>query len=187
MSDGRDPWIPAALGGRDDLDEFLFVVVEEQIDDMVGLVASRWPSSGGDGAPRFGEPGPGFVPSVIRVADGSFYMEFELSVPQEELEEALAYRRLPGGEESEAVLSDQAQDELRRRSVAVGDTFAILPSPGSAPEELAYLGGFQEVIDITPEAREAAKAAMYSALTPPLDPDLVEEMLRREDAGGEIA
>jgi len=166
MTNSVTLWTPKALGQRDDIGDFAYVVVEELIDDRVGLVASDWPTED-DGAPRF----------------HSDMREAELTMSRTALQSYLNETRSTGPEEDTARLPGEAKFELRQRPVASGDAFAARLEPGlldrAAAEDVevvdpAVLG---EVVDITAEAREAAKAAMYRALTPPLDRGVAEEML----------
>jgi hypothetical protein len=78
MSDGRVPWKPGLVRDRDDIDGFLYVVVEEEIDDTIGLVLAEWPS-GGHGAPRFHEESG----------------EFEVAADREALRRQLSDRQVP--------------------------------------------------------------------------------------------
>lgn len=79
--------------------------------------------------------------------------------------------------------------ELQARGITVGDVFAIRPtddiSPDADPEMLRSCEWIGEAIDITAEAREAAKASMYEALTPPLNPALAEELLAESEPAAE--
>jgi hypothetical protein len=159
MAREDSPWRPASLRDREDLEAFAYVVVEERIDDTFGLVVAEWPS-GGRGAPRFEEQS-----------------EFELAVDSEALQRQVSDRQVPEREE----LSDEITEELRRRRVEVGDAFAVRPAWDDLPPEedlegLRTCEWMGETIDVTADAREAAKAKMYEALTPPLDPHLAERL-----------
>jgi hypothetical protein len=72
-------------------------------------------------------------------------------------------------------------DDLRSRRISVGDVFAVKPSQevdfSDDPEELQTGAWMEEVLDITAEAREAAKVKMYEALTPPLDTELQKHLI----------
>jgi hypothetical protein len=156
------PWQPASLQGRDDLEDFAYVIVEEEIDETLGLVVAEWPD-GGRGAPRFHDKG-----------------EFELAVDREEMQRHLVDRQMPQAEVPDAVL-----EELRRREIRVGDVFAIKPVEPLAPEDpdqvqtAEWMG---ETLDLTAEAREAARAKTYEALTPPLDPEVAEQLIASDRA-----
>lgn len=162
-------WRPTSLRERDDLGDFAYVVVEEEIDGMLGLVVADWPS-GGLGAPRFDDKG-----------------EFELAVDREALQQRTSDRRVA---EADA-LPYEVVRELRSRRVEVGDVFAVRPleelDPEGDPERLRSCEWIGETLDVTAEAREAAKAKMYEALTPPLDPRLakrlIEEPAQAEEHG----
>ena len=77
MSNSENPWRPGVLRDHGDFDDLLYVVVEEEIDDTIGLVVSDWPL-GGNGPPRFPDD-----------AD-----EFELAAERDALREHLAEREV---------------------------------------------------------------------------------------------
>ncbi|HEY7949312.1 MAG TPA: hypothetical protein VID51_00595 [Solirubrobacterales bacterium] len=176
MSNGTAPWKPGLIRDRDDIDGFLYVVVEEEIDDTIGLVVAEWPSGGHD-APRFHEESG----------------EFEVAVDREALRRQLSDRQVPEpsdmAREEGPAIPPEVVPELQTRGIAVGDVFAIRPtndfSPDADPEWLRSCEWIGEAIDVTAEAREAAKASMYEALTPPLDPALAEELLAESEPATE--
>lgn len=147
------------MGRRDDLEQLIYMVVEEEIDGTMGLVIAKWPS-GGHGAPRFSDEG-----------------EFELAIEREELQRQVEDRRVPGAEE----IPSEVVHDLRSRRISVGDVFAVRPSREvdfpDDPEVLNSGVWMEEVLDITAEAREAAKVKMYEALTPPLGSDLERHLI----------
>ncbi|HEY2714859.1 MAG TPA: hypothetical protein VGI73_01410 [Solirubrobacterales bacterium] len=156
MTAEHSPWRPPSLHHREKLDHLAYVVVEEEIDGTMGLVVAHWPS-GGRGAPRFRDDG-----------------EFEVAVDREELQRRLAERRVPEA----ADLPDAVAAELRSRRVEVGDVFAIEVLGELSPDDdwrnCEWVG---ETIDLTAEAREAAKAKMYEALTPELDKRMAKRLI----------
>lgn len=160
---GEDsPWQPGPLKERGDLEEFSYVVVEEEIDGTLGLVVADWPD-GGSGVPRFHGKD-----------------EFELAVDRDEMQRRLSDRQVP-----QLDLPDAVQEELRNRPVRVGDVFAIKPVAEIAPEDpdrVQTCDWIGETLDLTAEAREAAKAKTYEALTPPLDPQVAEQLMAVERA-----
>lgn len=163
MNGEESPWRPASLREREDLEGFAYVVVEEEIDGMMGLVVAEWPT-GGRGAPRFGGKG-----------------ELELAVDREALQ-----RRVSDRQVAEAgALPDEVVDELRNRRVEVGDVFAIRLledlDPEDEPERLQECRWIGETLDVTAEAREAAKAKMYESLTPPLDPRIAKRLIAEHE------
>jgi hypothetical protein len=162
MVDQDSPWKPPSLRRRRDFEDLVYVIVEEEIDGTMGLVVAEWPD-GGHGGPRFDEKA-----------------EFELAVDREALQRHLAERRMPAQPE----MSEEAIAELRNRRVASGDVFAVEPaeplSPETDPDQLRSCGWIGEAIDITADAREAAKAKMYEALTSPLGTDLAKRLLAEE-------
>jgi hypothetical protein len=176
MPSEHDVWTPDALHEHMDVDGFLYVVVEEEVDSAIGLVIAEWPRSGPNGSPRF--------------PAGS--AELELAVWREDLQRRLSERRIPdtGDEERDSsAIPAETERELRTRPISVGDVFAIQPnqdfSPVPDPEQLRNCEWIGEAIDITADAREAAKAKMYEALTPPLDPEVAAELLDEPEAHSE--
>jgi hypothetical protein len=160
MAGEDSPWRPGSLRDREDLEDFAYVVVEEDIDGTLGLVAAQWPS-GGHGAPRFDDQG-----------------EFELAVDRNALQRHISDRRVPESEQ----LPEETVTALRERRIEVGDVFAIKPVGDLSPEPLRRCEWVGETLDVTAEAREAAKAKMYEALTPPLHPRVAKQLLEEKQA-----
>lgn len=179
MSDLTSPWRPPNLRERSDIHDFLYVVVEEEIDGVIGLVVAEWPEADEGGGPRFRPDSD----------------ELEIPVERRALQSRLRDRYIPGpgdARDDDPQLSTATEEELRRRRVSVGDVFAIRPAtdPPFQAEGIQDCDWIGEVIDVTPDAREAAKARMYEALTPRLDPEIAEELLERRRglaAGPEVA
>ena len=149
----RRRWQPSTLKGLGgDASALSYLVVDEIVGGSVGLVLSGWPDADDKGRLRFGGR-----PRMLG-ADGAVLQRF--------LEE----HRLPDG--------------VAARPVRIGDAFAIRVRPdvlGEVSDELAAQtrleplldpGAWIEppVYDVTAEAREAAKAAFYAAVTPTLTP-----------------
>lgn|GEM_PF-6423698 len=171
------PWRPPSLGelpADEELSRCLYVVVEEEIDEVVGLLVSAWPCARDDGRLKFHSDAP----------------EVEVAVDRRELQEKLASREVPEPV-VEAAGGAQAIGELKSRPAEVGDVYAVFAGPQPpAPEELGSLSGkagavdwMERVIDVTADAREAAKIATYEALTPPLAEDVADAL--RGKAHGE--
>jgi hypothetical protein len=167
------PWRPPSLGELpvdEELARHLYVVVEEEIDDVVGLLVSPWPCARDDGRLKFHSDAP----------------EVEVAVDRHELQERLASREVPEPT-VDAAGGPQAIEELRSRPAEVGDVYAVFSGPQPpTPEELEDLSGkrgaiewMATVIDITADAREAAKIATYEALTPPLAEDVADALRRK--------
>ncbi|HEX3172681.1 MAG TPA: hypothetical protein VHQ43_00500 [Solirubrobacterales bacterium] len=155
------------------LNGFSYVVVEEKIDQVVGLLVSEWPRGGAGGHPVFASGG----------------SEEEVTVDLDGLQRRLARREVPDTVESSAG-PRVTRRAIQRRKVAVGDVYAARlasPEAGEGPQEAADRFGverwLEEVVDITASGREAAKAATYEALTPRLKPE-VAAVLRRKKASG---
>ena len=166
-SRGR-PWKPPALADLSPakLNRLSYLVVEEQVAPLIGLLVSRWPRSGGNGQPVFSE------------ADG----EQEVVVDGAALQRRLARRRIPDSFEL-GPGGRAARRELQRREIAVGDVFAARLAgdgdPQQVVDEIGVARWIEEIVDITPEGRESAKAAAYAALTPPLSGAVVRELRRK--------
>jgi hypothetical protein len=78
----------------------------------------------------------------------------EVSVDAPAWTALLAARRIP--------------EVLRERPQRIGDAFAVLLAGGDEPDLLAPVG---PVVDITADARDAARAAFYGAVASPLPSD----------------
>jgi hypothetical protein len=166
------PWRPPALTGFSAarLNRLSYVVVEEWVEPMIGLLVSAWPRSGANGQPVFDE------------AAG----EEEVTVDREPLQRRLSQRQVPesfdlgGGARA-------ARRALRHRQVEVGDVFALRLAgegdPQEVVDEIGVARWIEEAVDITPEGRESAKAATYAALTPPLSRAVVRALRRKRDEG----
>jgi hypothetical protein len=169
------PWKPPSLAELSDSDlaSHLYVVVEEMIDGVVGLLVSEWPGSDREGGLHFHFDA----------------IEIEIGVSRDELEERLNQRKVPEPTAA-AVDGQEAEKELKERPIAVGDTFAVRPSqtpesPESIPELVEELGigaWIESAIDITADARDEAKSAMYKALTPPVKEEVAEALLSTQGA-----
>lgn len=164
------PWKPPALDGLTsrELDRLAYVVVEEKIDDLIGLLISEWPRGGAGGRPVFSEKG----------------YEEEVVVDVKLLQRRLSRRRIPKSAEPSA-RAQAARQALQRRDVAIGDVFAARLVAGADPQEVVDRIGvakwIAEIVDITAGAREAAKAATYEALTPPLKPKVAAALRKKRD------
>ena len=164
----RPPGLPTDLTNQE-LAGFVYAVVEERIDDVLGLVVTEWP--------RANREQPIFVG-----AD----REYEIAVSTADLQSVLS-KRFPVASRAVRRRVRRMPSEmraLRERRVEVGDAFAI---PASLDEVAAAANSERQVeatawvkgrvIDVTADAREAAKLATLRALAPPLDPKVEESLL----------
>jgi len=165
-------WQPARVEADVDLADFHYAVVEEGMadDDVVVLLIAPWPEAGAEERPYF--------PYGID--------EFVLAAEREPLRQRLSERRLDAGAERLGEGAPGALEELRNRNLSVGDVFALRLDPGfdpgAAPDgPLREFDWIADAIDVTAEAREAAKWKMVEALTPELKDEVVEDLL------GEVA
>lgn len=160
------PWKPPALAGvpSPELNRFKYVVVEERIDDLVGLLVSEWPRGGGGGPPFFPRGGE----------------EEEVVVDRNLLQRRLARRRVP-----DSTAAGGTRKALQERDVVVGDVYAARLAAGPDPQEVVDRVGverwIEEIVDITAEGREAARAATYEALTPRLKPKVASALRRKAE------
>jgi hypothetical protein len=163
----RSPWRPPALADLSarQLNALSYVVVEERVDDLIGLLVCAWP--------RGGAGGPPFFPK----GDD----ELEVAVDRERLQRRLSRRRLPSSAESAG--NAQTWRALQEREVVVGDVFAARLAAGSDPQELVDRIGveswIEEIFDVSADGREAARAATYLALTPPLTKTAARKLRRK--------
>lgn len=141
-----DPGLSAV--SRNQWNGYSYIVVEEIFDDDAELVLSAWP--------RLDERG------RLRFSDETERRSVDVS--RTELQAALSDRRYVSPR-----VERLGRDQLQRRSVAVGDVFALLGSLDDVAK-LLEKGSWatlrrHAIYDITAMARDAAKAAMYAALT----------------------
>ena len=155
---GEHPWGAGYLFPRD-IGERDYVVVEEVIDDNVGIVVAPWPRLDASGGLLFAdeeERREGFVDRA----------SFQSRLDERDL---YAYG-----------VDDETRPVLQARPLTVGDVFAIetnLPEEEVDPRALGAEWIRGPVIDVTAIARDAAKAAMLAAVTgAPLSPDEVIEI-----------
>ena len=118
-----------------------YVVIDEIESGLVGLSVSPWPTIDEVGRLRFGA---GRSRSV--------------GASRDELERFLRKNRLPRAGSS--------------RPLRIGDVFAMVLKEPVPVGELAAPADWVEppLYDISPDARDAAKASFYSAVAPTLDP-----------------
>jgi hypothetical protein len=162
-----DPWCPPPLTRAEVEDPALrHVLVEEMVGDSVGLLVAAWPRARDGGRPVFGDP----------------ERDVEVGAGRRELQAHVDRLRRPPPGAAPAV-----QDELRRRPLALGDVFAVRVDPGALEEAASvavadpgWLAG--PVVDVTAEARVAARQVFYEALTPPL-PERAREEIEDELRG----
>lgn len=144
-----DLWDPGLSAvASDQWNRYSYIVVEEIFDDDAELILSAWPRLDQRGRLRFSDE------NERRSVD----------VSRSELQAALSESRYVSPR-----FERLGRDQLQRRPLAVGDVFALL---GSLDEVAKLLenGSWATVrrdaiYDLTAMARDAAKAAMYAALT----------------------
>lgn len=167
------PWRPPALHGMTaaQLNRLSYLVVEERVEPLIGLLVSPWPRSGDNGQPAFPR---GLGDEREVVVDGAA------------LHRRLTRRRIPDSLEPGRG-GRAARRDLQRREIAIGDVFAARLAGEGDPQEVVDEIGvgrwIEELIDITPEGRESAKAAAYVALTPPLSGPVVRQLRRKGREG----
>jgi hypothetical protein len=171
------PWRPPALGGMTvaQLNRLSYVAVEERIDEMVGLLVCEWPRGGNAaGTPVFDDGG----------------AEQEVVVEVGDLQRRLTRRTIPRTLTSDATVRGAGR-ALQQRQISIGDVYAarLASAPPSAArdlqafvDEIGVARWITGIVDISGAAREAAKAATYEALTPPLDPKVVSSLREKREA-----
>jgi hypothetical protein len=136
-----------------------YVIVEEVIEDSVGIVVSPWPHVDEQG-------GLEFPPEEERR---------EALVDRESFETRLVDRKVVAYE-----MAFVEQAPLQGRALTPGDVFAIatdLPPDRSDFREWGSEWIHGDIVDITAMARDAAKAAMFAALAgEPLSLEEAEEI-----------
>jgi hypothetical protein len=88
----------------------------------------------------------------------------EVAVPADDWQAMLAERRIP--------------EVLRDRPPRIGDAFAVMLERRNARQLLDPVG---PVVDVTADARDAARAAFSGAVASPLDPSLAPEVAKPEE------
>jgi hypothetical protein len=162
----RPPGLPEHVTDED-LVGFVYAVVEERIDEVFGLIVTPWPKADGE------QP-------VFAGAD----QEYEIAVERADLQDAISSRTVAPPPDLKPQELIDAKQVLSEREIEVGDAFAVpssleviaAASESTAPPEAdTWINGI--VIDLTADAREAAKLAMLRALAPPLEPKVKRRML----------
>ena len=157
--EGWRPWAPPSAPWLADV-EPSYVVVDEIVGDAVGVSIHPWPLADDEGRLRFADLG-----------DGRF-----CGTNRAELQALVVERRLAALPEAPSV-SDVA---LARRPVAIGDVFAatvLSDAATAAPDDLLA----PDLVDVTIDAREAAKLAFYGAVGRPLASDEVDRWINEPD------
>lgn len=161
--EGWRPWAPPSAPWLADA-EPSYVVVDEIVGEAVGVSIHPWPLADHEGRLRFVDHG-----------DGRF-----CGTNRSELHRWVVERRLAALPEAPSV----SEDALARRPVAIGDVFAatvLSDAATAAPGELLA----QDLVDVTIDAREAAKLAFYSAVGRPLSADEVDRWINDRDEDDE--
>ncbi len=175
----RSPWIPAEFAAMaDDWADVVvsYAVVDDQDDDTTVLAVADWP----------------YVDYRSRLVFGETR---DMDLETEPLWQFLIRFRCdvgPDGELRTPIFGERRT--LRRRDIRVGDTFAL---SRAAVESLEAIARGEEpdldapsivVLDVSADARDAAKIAFYAAATGTLDPThegdrgLVDTVWREQDA-----
>jgi len=166
---GGSNWKPPSLPSNLRVEKLAYIVVEERVDGVLGILVSPWPKATSDGHLSFPR-----TPAQTEVA-----------ADVDELQAFLdANRRTP-------TVRDRARGRtLRTRPVALGDVFAAevdREALAEASETEAETQGLtpvsdwlgQPVYDVTSDAREAARTTFYDAVTPKLPPKVERQMVRK--------
>ena len=150
------PWTPAGLKPRE-VRGLSYVVVDEIEGGAVGLAVSEWPRIDGEGRLRFG------APPVLLGADRASLEAFLDRHRQ-------TSRPLRSGD----VFGLRARRERLREAAEAEARLEPMLEPETWIEPPVY--------DVTADARDAAKASFYAAVTTPLigpEIDLIEELIER--------
>jgi hypothetical protein len=159
-----DPWCPPPLTRADAEDEALrYVIVEETVGDSLGLLVAAWPRAGADGLPAFADP----------------EQDVEVGADRATLQRHVDRLRRP-----QRGLPRATSAALRRRTLALGDVFAAHVDAAAleaatrvAVADPAWITG--PLLDVTAEARKAAREVFYEAVTPPL-PEAAEQEIKEQ-------
>jgi hypothetical protein len=88
----------------------------------------------------------------------------EVAVPEDDWQAMLTQRRIP--------------EVLRDRPARIGDAFGVMLERRNARQLLHPIG---PVVDITADARDAARAAFYGAVASPLDPSTATAVAEQDE------
>lgn len=149
VPDAGPPWVPRSLRRLKDPSDLSYVVVDEMDERIVRLSVSPWPVIDAYGRLRFYVRG-----ETIQVG-----------VPRRALQGFLSRNRRPA--------------RSATRPVRIGDVFAFKVK-GEVSDEGFYrpedwIG--RPAYDISADARDAAKASFYAAVTPTLRPKIDAEII----------
>lgn len=147
-------WVPPGFAReRIKWEALSYIVVDELSSDVAGLVVSEWPRLDHKGRLRF--PG----------------ASWRVGARLGELDAVLAKRRLHNA------IADVPR--VRARAVRIGDAFAARVNRPRG--RMAAVPGISRwlkppVYDVSADARDAAKAALYAAVAPTMSPAHVHEI-----------
>jgi hypothetical protein len=148
-SDRGRPWVPRSLSRLKDPSALSYVVVDEMDERIVRLTVSPWPVTDAYGRLRFYLRGE----------------TLQVGVPRRALQEFLGRNRRP--------------PRIATRPVRIGDVFAFKVKSEVSDEGFYrpedWIG--RPAYDISADAREAAKASFYAAVTPTLESKVDAEII----------
>jgi hypothetical protein len=158
-------WRPPSLPARTAVEKLAYIVVEERVDKVIGVLVAPWPRATQDAHLRFPRTPP----------------QLEVAADLDDLQSFLnRHRRTPA-------VGNRAQSrELRTRAVALGDVFAarvdreVLAGHDEDEGLLAVAEWLDErVYDVTADAREAARTTFFDAVSPQLPKKVERQMVRQ--------
>jgi hypothetical protein len=172
---GRHPWIPArfVIGEREWRQLIdAYVAVDDVDDGRAVFSAVPWPTLDARHRLVFGQAS--IAPFAVRLDVARAFFGANRLAP------------------NTAQLSGDAERQLQFRVLRVGDVFAMSARALDALRTAPTTARDLEVLDITADAREAAKVAFYAAAAQTLDPtrqadrELAETIwVAQDEAGGE--
>lgn len=159
------PWRPPSLPSNVDVAKLDYIVVEERVDQVIGLLIAPWPRATKESHLHF--PG---TPAQVEVAADLADLQKFLN----------ANRRVPP-------VRDAARSRaLRTRAVALGDVFGAVVdraalADGEETDTLRPVANWlrKPVYDVTADAREAARTTFFDAVSDPLPPKVERQMVRK--------
>jgi hypothetical protein len=150
------PWEPGEVRERlvadGRWDALSYIVVDELHEGVAGLVISPWPRLDPSG----------------RLVFGGEAESTGVAVSEDELLAVLRRQRRPV---VPVPMDERTEEELRERELSIGDVFAARIGAEMAGDPASWLG--EPVLDVTAEAREAAKAQASATATGAVDEDLI--------------
>ena len=164
----HNPWRPASLGAVFDdsfAEDHAYVVVDEMVDNGIGLSVAPWPEVDEGGRLRF-------APEEDQQLLGADRDAFEAALLDHRTVVVMRF----GGE-----LDASEASQLRKRPLRIGDVFVIRRDALATGDDEGVVDSERlikaPIYDITVEARERARVAMAATQATPIEEGQAREVL----------